>query len=178
MTPAVARQPGLAPVDRSVRERSIGERFLDVVGAHAGRPAVGALTYDELEQASRRLAAAIRERVGTAIGERVALLLGDPTQQVVAIFAALRAGQAFVPLDPSHPPARLRAILTDCEPRAIIAADLDAARSVAGETPCPVCSKELEAVMKAEELTKDANMQAPWLVARQTIAKVSGGAGD
>jgi non-ribosomal peptide synthetase component F len=45
----------------------------------------------------------------------VALLLGDPTQQVVAIFAALRAGQAFVPLDPSHPPARLRAILTDCE---------------------------------------------------------------
>jgi HEAT repeat protein len=49
---------------------------------------------------------------------------------------------------------------------------------VAGETPCPACSKELEAVMKAEELTKDANMQAPWLVARQTIAKVSGGAGD
>jgi HEAT repeat protein len=49
---------------------------------------------------------------------------------------------------------------------------------VAGETPCPACSKELEAVMKAEELTKDANMQGPWLMARQTIAKVSGGAGD
>jgi HEAT repeat protein len=49
---------------------------------------------------------------------------------------------------------------------------------VAGETPCPECSKALEDVMKAEELTKDANMQAPWLMARQTMAKVSGGSGD
>lgn len=49
---------------------------------------------------------------------------------------------------------------------------------VAGETPCPECGKALEDVMKAEELTKDANMQAPWLMARQTMAKVSGGAGD
>jgi HEAT repeat protein len=49
---------------------------------------------------------------------------------------------------------------------------------VAGETPCPECSEALEAVMKSEELTKPPNMQLPWLTARQTIAKVSGGAGD
>lgn len=49
---------------------------------------------------------------------------------------------------------------------------------VAGETPCPECGEALESVMKSEELTKDANMQAPWLMARQTIAKVSGGTGD
>ena len=30
--------------------------------------------------------------------------------------------------------------------------------------------------MKAEELTKEANMQSAWMTARQTIAKVSGGA--
>jgi HEAT repeat protein len=48
---------------------------------------------------------------------------------------------------------------------------------VAGETPCPVCAEALEDVMKAEELTKDANMQSPWLMARQTIAKVTGGGG-
>jgi hypothetical protein len=49
---------------------------------------------------------------------------------------------------------------------------------VAGETPCHECAKALEDVMKAEELTKDANMQAPWLMARQTIAKVAAGAGS
>lgn len=48
---------------------------------------------------------------------------------------------------------------------------------VAGDTPCPACAEALEAVMKAEELTKDATMQLPWLTARQTIAKVSGGSG-
>lgn len=49
---------------------------------------------------------------------------------------------------------------------------------VAGETPCPECAEALEGVMKAEELTKDAKMQAPWLMARQSIAKVtSGGSG-
>ena len=49
---------------------------------------------------------------------------------------------------------------------------------VAGETPCHECAEALEAVMKAEELTKDSTMQLPWLTARQTIAKVSGGTGD
>jgi HEAT repeat protein len=46
---------------------------------------------------------------------------------------------------------------------------------VAGSTPCPECVTALEGVMKAEELTKDATMQAAWITARQTIAKVSGG---
>jgi HEAT repeat protein len=48
---------------------------------------------------------------------------------------------------------------------------------VANGTPCPDCAESLEGVMKSEELTKDANMQAPWLMARQTIAKVTSGGG-
>lgn len=46
---------------------------------------------------------------------------------------------------------------------------------VAAGAPCPECAEALEAVMKAEELTKDATMQGPWLTARQTIAKVTAG---
>lgn len=48
---------------------------------------------------------------------------------------------------------------------------------VAGTTPCPDCSDALEAVMKAEELTKDANMQGAWLTARQAMAKMTSGGG-
>ncbi|KIG17622.1 HEAT repeat protein [Enhygromyxa salina] len=49
---------------------------------------------------------------------------------------------------------------------------------VAGGTPCQECSDALEAVMNAEELTKDANMQGAWLTARQAMAKMtSGGSG-
>jgi HEAT repeat protein len=49
---------------------------------------------------------------------------------------------------------------------------------VAGGKPCPACAEALEGVMKSEELTKDATMQGPWLMARQTIAKVGAGSGE
>lgn len=48
---------------------------------------------------------------------------------------------------------------------------------VAAGTPCPACAEGLEGVMKAEELTKEATMQAAWVTARQSIAKFSGGSG-
>jgi HEAT repeat protein len=48
---------------------------------------------------------------------------------------------------------------------------------VAAGKPCPACAEALEGVMKAEELTKEPTMQGAWMTARQTIAKVTGGAG-
>jgi HEAT repeat protein len=48
---------------------------------------------------------------------------------------------------------------------------------LAGGKPCPACAAALEGVMEAEELTKEPTMQGAWLTARQTIAKVTGGAG-
>lgn len=50
------------------------------------------------------------------------------------------------------------------------------AAKVAADRACPACARNLEAVMKAEELSKDASMMAPWLSARQTIDKVHVGA--
>lgn len=47
---------------------------------------------------------------------------------------------------------------------------------VAGDSDCQACADALEGVMKAEELTKDMTMQGAWLMARQSIAKVEGGA--
>jgi HEAT repeat protein len=46
---------------------------------------------------------------------------------------------------------------------------------VAGGSSCPECVEALERVMKAEELSKSATMQAAWLMALQTLAKVSHG---
>jgi HEAT repeat protein len=43
---------------------------------------------------------------------------------------------------------------------------------VAAGRPCPDCVDALEQVMKSEETTKDARMQAAWIMARQTIAKL------
>ena len=45
---------------------------------------------------------------------------------------------------------------------------------VAAGKPCPECVEGLSGVMKSEKLTKDRLMQAAWITARQTIAKVGG----
>ncbi|WP_353476534.1 amino acid adenylation domain-containing protein (plasmid) [Salipiger sp. H15] len=72
--------------------------------------ASGSLTYAELEHASDLLAAAIRERLPEA-GARVAVMLDRSSLLVVALLAILKAGHAYVPLDPGHPEARNRLVL-------------------------------------------------------------------
>lgn len=70
------------------------------------------LTYAELLDRARRVAAALRER-GVAAGDRVGVLLGRSADSVVAQLGVLSAGAAYVPLDAQHPPARLSRALTD-----------------------------------------------------------------
>lgn len=77
------------------------------------------LTYGEV---SRRVAGlAVRLR-GSGVGpERVVAIWTDRAPEtVVAMLAVLSAGGAYVPIDPSYPEARVRAILADCRPTAIV----------------------------------------------------------
>jgi amino acid adenylation domain-containing protein len=63
-------------------------------------------SYGELDALSNRLARALRAR-GVRRGERVGLCLERSLETVVAVVAVLKAGAAYVPLDPSFPQARL-----------------------------------------------------------------------
>jgi amino acid adenylation domain-containing protein len=68
------------------------------------------LTYAQLASAANRLAWHLREQ-GVGPEARVGLLLERSAEQVVALLAILKAGGAFVPLDPMHPRGRLESIL-------------------------------------------------------------------
>ena len=65
------------------------------------------LSYDFLEHWVERLANTLAER-GVGPETRVGLLLEGATNRVVGLLALLAAGGTYVPLDPGHPPARLR----------------------------------------------------------------------
>ena len=84
--------------------------------AHPERDAVvmeGArLSYSALERASRAFAASL-VRHGVSPGERVGLWLPKSPEAIVALWGVLRAGAAYVPVDPGAPPARLGAIARD-----------------------------------------------------------------
>jgi amino acid adenylation domain-containing protein len=80
------------------------------------RPAVSAagttLTYRELDERANRLARHLLA-AGVAPGDLVGLCLPRSLELVVAILATLKAGAAYLPLDPTHPPERLAFALAD-----------------------------------------------------------------
>ncbi|MER6301635.1 AMP-binding protein [Kitasatospora sp. NPDC001539] len=77
------------------------------------------LTYGELDARADRLAAALAAG-GLGPGGRAAVALGRGTEVYVALLAVLKAGAAFVPLEPTAPDALLRHLLTDSEPDLVL----------------------------------------------------------
>ncbi|KUM70824.1 non-ribosomal peptide synthetase [Streptomyces curacoi] len=70
------------------------------------------LTYAELLRRADHLAARLHAQ-GVRRGHRVGLLLPRGADMAVAALAVLRAGAAYVPLDPAHPAARLAHMVAD-----------------------------------------------------------------
>lgn len=77
------------------------------------------LTYEELELGSNRLANLLGS-AGVARGDRVGLYLDKSVDSIVAIYAALKVGAAYVPLDPQAPVSRLSYIARDCDLRVLV----------------------------------------------------------
>lgn len=78
------------------------------------------LTYADLDRRSAALAAALAER-GAGPDRLVAVALPRSFDLVVALIAIIRAGAAYLPLDPAHPPERLARILASAKPVCILA---------------------------------------------------------
>ncbi|MCE9672538.1 amino acid adenylation domain-containing protein [Myxococcus stipitatus] len=78
------------------------------------------LSYGELDQRSDRLAAHL-QTLGVGPEVVVGIYLGRSPSLVVALLAVLKAGGAFLALDPEEPPERLRRILDDARPKVLIA---------------------------------------------------------
>ncbi|NMO13600.1 amino acid adenylation domain-containing protein [Pyxidicoccus fallax] len=71
------------------------------------------LDYAELDSRANQLAHLLRAR-GVQAEVRVALCLERSMDLVVAVLATLKAGGAFVPMDPAYPSERLDFMLEDC----------------------------------------------------------------
>ncbi len=80
------------------------------------------LSYAELCEAAARLSSGLVAH-GVAEGDRVALLLPNSVDFVVAALASLWTGAIFVPLSVGDPEARLASIVADCTPAVVIRSD-------------------------------------------------------
>ncbi|HEX7182946.1 MAG TPA: amino acid adenylation domain-containing protein [Thermoanaerobaculia bacterium] len=80
------------------------------------------LDFSEVNRRANQLANRLR-RTGVGPEHRVAICLERSPELVVAILGVLKAGAAYVPLDPASPPERLRSILEDAQAAAVLTAE-------------------------------------------------------
>jgi amino acid adenylation domain-containing protein len=132
----------------------------DLRASAARRPAHEALvagarrlTYAELDRAADALAAHLRA-AGVARGDRVAILLPNGAEAAVAIYGTLRAGAAFVPLNPSVKRDKLAYVLANCAARAVVcdrqlASLVEEARSGAPSLTTVLTDERLDALHAA-----------------------------
>lgn len=78
------------------------------------------LTYARLNERANRLAHYLRTEWSVDNTTLVGLMMDRSTDLVVSILGILKAGAAYVPIDPAYPEDRIRFILSDARPRLVL----------------------------------------------------------
>ncbi len=111
-----ARWQDLRPTGPGAPGRTVHALFREQAATRPGALAVlcddGPLSYAELDGRSDRLAEELRA-LGVGPDSVVPVCLERSGDMVVALLAALKAGGAFLPLDPAHPDLRLARLAAD-----------------------------------------------------------------
>ncbi|AKA08283.1 hypothetical protein SAZ_42545 [Streptomyces noursei ZPM] len=146
-----------APVSQTVqhpeavptRGRSVLEGFDEWVAAAPDHPAFVAgkttLSFGELDRLSNRLAWALREQ-GVRPGHVVGLCLRRDVRLAVALLAVIKAGGAYLPVEPHHPTERQRAVLTDAEATLLLTDSPASKAEGASAGGIPMLSVDFEAL--------------------------------
>jgi amino acid adenylation domain-containing protein len=77
------------------------------------------LTYSDLNKKANQLARYLRGR-GVGAGQVVAICMERGLEMLVGLLGVLKAGSAYVPLDPGYPVERLEHMLKDAAPQVVL----------------------------------------------------------
>jgi mycobactin peptide synthetase MbtE len=93
------------------------------------------LTYAELHRRANRLAHWLI-RQGYGADDIIGLRVTTSIEFVVAMLAVLKAGAAYLPIDPAYPDERIEYLISDAHPNTVIGRDeFDAAERAAAQLP-------------------------------------------
>ncbi|UGQ48159.1 non-ribosomal peptide synthetase [Massilia endophytica] len=95
------------------------------------RAAGAVLSYAQLDRRANATAGRLLAQ-GVRPGDRVAICVERGADMVVAMLAVLKAGAAYIPLDPDYPAERTAGILEEAAPAAVLAQPATAGRLPAG----------------------------------------------
>ncbi|MEV0267845.1 amino acid adenylation domain-containing protein [Hamadaea sp. NPDC050747] len=120
-------------VPQAVRDATLH----DIIGEHAGSDAIAVradgvdLSYRDLDRRSDSLAKLLRS-LGVRRGDVVGVCLPRSLELVCTLLAILKAGAAYLPLDPEDPSNRLRSVVGQAGAGLVVARP-DVAEKLAGE---------------------------------------------
>ena len=101
----------------------LAEAFATQAAASSDRQAVrardGFLTYAQLHDASSAIARTLVDR-GTQPGQVIPILTGRTLALPVGILGIIKAGAAYLPIDPSHPDSRLNHLVRQAAAQTVI----------------------------------------------------------
>ncbi|WP_084523107.1 non-ribosomal peptide synthetase [Nocardia inohanensis] len=93
------------------------------------------LTYAEFDRRVNRLSHWLI-RAGIGAEDIVGLRMTTSIEFLVAVYAVLKSGAAYLPIDPAYPDDRIDYLVEDARPRLVLGrVELDAAESAAAELP-------------------------------------------
>ncbi|GAB3129872.1 non-ribosomal peptide synthetase [Tsukamurella serpentis] len=109
--------------EKPIGTATVVDYFDESADRHPDRIALVAgdrrMSFAELRDRSRDVAGDLHAR-GIGVGDLVAIAVPRSAESIVALFAVLRAGAAYVPLELDHPDARLADVLDDARPAAVV----------------------------------------------------------
>lgn len=118
-----AAEPVASAASEAAAPRRLDYLFEEAAARFPDRVAVAcadaSLNYHELDRQASALAHRLAAS-GVQRGDVVAMHLGRSVELIVAVFGILKAGAAYLPLDPTHPPARLQTIFEDSGARLLL----------------------------------------------------------
>jgi amino acid adenylation domain-containing protein len=99
------------------------------------------LTYTELDRCSNRLAHYLRA-CGVEDGDRVGICVERSLDMIIGLLGILKAGAAYVPLDPNYPQERLECMAADAGLKVLLIQQRFASRIALPEVPQVVYERE------------------------------------
>ncbi|MEU8686812.1 amino acid adenylation domain-containing protein, partial [Streptomyces sp. NPDC048611] len=118
------------------------------------------LTYGDLDTKANRLARHLMDR-GVGSDTVVAVAMERTPEWVVAMLAVVKAGGAYLPVDPSYPAERIGFMLEDAQPALLLTDGPSAQKLPHSDVPQLLLDEEMTAAVVAAQLTDDQRWASP-----------------
>ena len=150
--------------EASSQLRPLWQIFDEVAARYGGRTAVTfgeeQMSYRELHAKASQLARRLRE-LGVGPESLVGVFLERTPQAIVALLGVVKAGGAYLPIDPAYPRERIETILEDAQPVVTLSEEhlLDRLPALKGHVICLDREQATACCVEAGEIDPDSSAQ-------------------